>query len=292
LVIATKIQGIFITKSFQPDFSSIERSVKKGLVALMANLDLFISRKIEPERIVRVANLIGKSGDVKQDFLFQKVIDLSISTRKIDGGWIGVEDSIWFVAFLKNQAKYFREYADGLEWLKKRQLVSGGWGKTDRDFGRIPITGLLLFLLPELTNENSLYWLENQWHADFSLEPKLTYKGALYLMALKNSGGTFIDKTLFTYTLKWLACQQNDDFGWGPWRGHPVGSSPFCTGVALVGLLQYPDLVDRQVIVNGLEWIQKKQLPNGLWPDHYIEEGSAWCFYALTEGYRFLKSHP
>jgi len=38
-----------------------------------------------------------------------------------------------------------------------------------------------------------------------------------------------------------------------------------------------------------LKWIKRNQLGDGLWADHYIEEGSAWCFYALTEGYKFLK---
>jgi squalene cyclase len=259
-------------------------------VALVSNIKQALEKKIEAERIVRVAFLITESGDAKQENIFQKVINFCVSTQKPDGGWIGVEDTIWFVALLKKySAKYSKEYTDGLEWLKKQQLDGGGWGKNSRDFGRIPITALLLYLLPELVNKDSLCWLENQWKSDFFLDSKLTYKSAFCLMALKKTNHKFADGDLFVETLKWLESQQNEDFGWGPWKGHPVGSSPFCTGVALTGLLQYPDKVDRNVIVNGIQWIEKNQLEDGLWADHYIEEGSAWCFYALTEGYKFLK---
>jgi len=69
-----------------------------------------------------------------------------------------------------------------------------------------------------------------------------------------------------------------------------VGSTSFCTGVVIRALLEYPDRIDLNVIANGLEWIEKNQLEEGLWPDHYIEEGSAWAFYALAGGYKFLGS--
>ena len=38
----------------------------------------------------------------------------------------------------------------------------------------------------------------------------------------------------------------------------------------------------------SLEWLKEKQLPNGLWPYHYIDDGSAWALFALTMGYSFL----
>ncbi len=99
----------------------------------------------------------------------------------------------------------------------------------------------------------------------------------------------FLDSHLFNDTLDWLISQQNEDYGWGYCQRQPVGSTPFCTGVAITGLLQYPDKVAPEVIANGLKWIEENQLEEGLWPDHYIEEGSVWAFYALTEGYKFLK---
>ncbi len=271
--------------------STIYTSIQRGLTGLCITLEDFFKREIELARIAKIVVILYKDGLNLNNVLIEKIEEQCLKTQKSDGGWISVEDSFWITAFLKTRND-LREYENGLKWLKSWQLTNGSWGKTNRDIGRIPTTGLLLYLLPELSNDKSFSWLEQEWHKDCAINPKLTYKGAFCLMALNSTNRQFTDKNLFENTLKWLASEQNDDFGWGPWRGHPVGSSPFCTGVALVGLLQFPDLVDRQVIVNGLEWIRKKQLPNGLWPDHYIEEGSAWCLYALTEGYRFLKSHP
>jgi hypothetical protein len=269
--------------------NSIQSSIQKSLTELCMTLENFYERAIELERIVKVSVLLSKNGLRLNNILFDKIEEKCLKTQKSDGGWIGVEDSLWITAFLKLSQVYFKQYENGLKCLKYWQLANGAWGKTNRDIGRIPTTGLLLYFLPELSNEAGLEWLRKEWETDFVLNSKLTYKGAFFLMGMKNTIYPLIHNQVIENTLSWLASEQNDDFGWGPWRGHPVGSSPFCTGVALIGLLQYPDLVDRQVIVNGLEWIQKKQLPNGLWPDHYIEEGSAWCFYALTEGYKFLK---
>lgn len=263
--------------------------IKKSMLALLLTTNQYLEKFIELDRVIKPVVILQKSGVNNNNSIFSKSAKMCLMEQKNDGGWISVEDSVWILAFLKEKSDYFTEYKNGLKWLKEQQLSDNSWGKTSRDIGRIPITGLLLYLLPELSNEKSFLWIENKWKKDFSITPKLTYKGAFCLMALKSANRQFTDKNLVDNTLKWLASQQNDDFGWGPWRGHPIGSSPYCTGVALVGLLQYPDLVDRQVIVNGLEWIRRNQLENGLWPDHYIEEGSAWCFYALTEGYKFLK---
>ncbi len=250
------------------------------------------NQQIELERVSRVDVLMIKSGASIQNETFFRVIERCLQNQKPDGGWADVEDSIWALSLLKQfNSSYVFAYKQGMDWLIKQELDNGGWGKSRRDMPRIPITATLFYLLPEICNKNRCIWLENQWKKDFAINPKLTYKAGFYLMGLSNASPSN-DCNIYNKTIEWLASQQNDDFGWGPWRDHPVGSSPFCTGVALIGLLQYPELVDRQVIVNGLEWIRQKQLPNGLWPDHYIEEGSAWCFYALTEGYRFLKSHP
>jgi hypothetical protein len=264
-------------------------SIQKGLAALFLILKQYLDKQIELERIVRVTVLLQKSGVNKNNSIFLEIAKRCLTEQKDDGGWIGVEDTVWCVAFLKGFEEYSREYNRGLEWLKIQRLENGGWGKTNRDIGRIPITGTLLYLLPELSDPNSLRWLEREWEREFDINPRLTYKGAFTLMAFKNSDGKFHDTRLFHDTLDWLASQQNEDNGWGACQGHPVGSTPFSTGVAITGLLQYPDKIDPNVIANGLTWIEKNQLEDGLWPDHYIEEGSAWALYALAEGYKFLR---
>lgn len=274
----------------QSEVDGSQKAIHNGLIALFLTLKQYLEKPIDLERTVRVAVLLIKSGADKNSQIIQEIRKLCLLQQKSDGGWLGVEDSLWSVAFLKEFEDYSQEYGRGLDWLKKQQLKCGGWGKTTRDIGRIPITGLLLCLLPELSNKESLLWLENEWKKDFLLNPKLTYKGAFSLMALKSCNHQFVESNLLDKTIDWLASQQNEDYGWGPCRDHPIGSTPFCTGVALTGLLQYPERVDRNVIATGLEWLEKNQLEDGLWPDHYIEEGSAWSFFTLTEGYRLLKA--
>jgi len=266
-----------------------EIPIQKGLAAILLTLKQYLENEIELERIIRVAVLLMKTGVNQNNSIFQKIVKRCLAEQKNDGGWIGVEDSVWCAAFLKEFEEYSQEYKCGLNWLKNQKLENGGWGKTKRDIGRIPITGILLHLLPELSNNNSLKWIENEWKKEFSYNPKLTYKGAFTLMTSKSNNYQFDDSDLLKNTIDWLQSQQNEDYGWGPCKGQPIGSTPFCTGVAMIGLLQYPDGINQTMISNGLNWIENKQLENGLWPDHYIEEGSIWSLYALTEGYKLLK---
>jgi len=267
-----------------------QTAIQKGLSALFLVLRQYLEKQIELERIVRVAVLLIRSGVNQNNSIFQEIAKRCLAEQKDDGGWIGVEDSIWCVAFLRNFEEYSQAYKSGLDWLGEQRLKNGEWGKTKRDnIGRIPITGILFYLLPELSNVDSLRWLESEWKREFGLNPKLTYKSAFTLMAFKRNNYQSFDTHLFNDTLDWLISQQNEDYGWGYCQGQPVGSTPFCTGVAITGILQYPDRIDPNVIVSGLKWIEKKQLEDGLWPDHYIEEGSAWTLYALVEGYRYLE---
>lgn len=264
-----------------------QNSIQLGVTALVLILKQYLEKQIELERIVRVAVLLKKNGVNQNNFIYQKIIKRCLNEQKDDGGWIGVEDSIWCTAFLKNYEEYSQSYNNGLKWLKTQQLQNGEWGKTDRDIGRIPITGTLLYLLPELSNSNNITWLKDKWKVDFNLNPKLTYKGAFALMAFKKSNHSH-NMNFLQNILNWLSFEQNDDYGWGYFHEHPMGSNPFSTGVAITGLLQYPDKINKNIINNGLQWIIKNQLKEGLWSDHYIEEGSIWVFNALSEGYKFL----
>ncbi len=106
----------------------------------MLVLKQYLEKEIELERSARVAVLLMKSGVNKYNSIFQKIVKCCLSEQKDDGGWIGVEDSIWCVAFLKEFEECSQEYQRGLDWLKKQKLKNGSWGKTKRDIGRIPIT--------------------------------------------------------------------------------------------------------------------------------------------------------
>ena len=187
--------------------------IQKGLAALFLVLRQYLGKQIELERIVRVAFLLMRSGVSQNNSVFQEIAKRCLSEQKDDGGWIGVEDSIWCVAFLKDFEEYSQAYKSGLDWLKGQMLEGGGWGKTKRDIGRIPITGILFYLLPELSREDSLRWLESEWEREFGLNPKLTYKSAFTLMAFKRSDYQAFGSDLLNNTLDWLISQQNEDYG-------------------------------------------------------------------------------
>ena len=261
--------------------------IQRGLIGLFRTLQEYLDKGIELERLCRVAVLLGQSGVNRNNSVFKKIAKRCFAEQKMDGGWVGVEDSVWCVAFLRAFEEYHDAFENGLSWLEDQKLKCGGWGKTKRDVGRIPITGTLLYLLPELSDHDSCKWLEDEWKREFSLRPRLTYKCAFALMGLQKSGYQFIESELLDNSVQWLVSQQNEDCGFGPWTGHSVGSDPWCTGVSVIGLLQYPDKVSESIIINSLKWLDAKQLPNGLWSCHYVDEGSSWALYALAKGYCF-----
>jgi squalene cyclase len=179
---------------------------------------------------------------------------------------------------------------NGIQWLNEQKHENGSWGNTKRDMGRMPLTGLLVYLHPEISSKKTISWLKNEWEKDFKGTTRLTYKGAFFLLGLRASGVTMDNCFLIKDTYSFLNDEQNDDGGFGPWKDHPIGSEPWSTGIVLLGLLSYPELVKKEVIEKAVNWLAENQLPNGLWPYHYIEEGSAWALYGLIESYKFLKN--
>ena len=263
---------------------------QKGLVALLHTIQEFFVKGIELERVSRVAVLLNQSGLDRNNSIFRQLADRCASEQKNDGGWLGVVDTLWCTSFLEVLGEYSESVESALIWLMKQKHDDGSWGKTERDIGRITVTGQLLYFLPQLASKSSLIWLEKKWKKELEINPKLTYKGAFTLMAFKRNDYQPMDSRLISQTIEWLEEEQNNDFGWGPWKEQPTGSSPFYTGVALAGLLQYPDKINPEVLGNGVKWLEEKQLENGLWPDHYIEEGSSWAFFAFTRAMAYLDS--
>jgi squalene cyclase len=195
---------------------------------------------------------------------------------------------VWCTSFISLYEEYANSVENALGWLDGQKHSDGSWGRTRRDIGRIPTTGLILNLIPRLSSELSLEWLENQWKRETEFEPVMTYKAAFVLMAFKANNYQSPDHSFILKVIDLLSGQQNDDFGWGPYKNHPINSTPYCTGVSLLGLLQYPQNVPEDVFRKGLNWLLENQIPEGLWADHYIEEGSSWALYALTQILSYL----
>ncbi len=264
-----------------------KNAIIKSTGALLLTLKEYIKKKIELERIARLSVLLIKSNSHFANPLFKSIALRITREQKKDGGWVGVEDAIWNLSLLKEYDEFVENYYKGLKWLLS-QKVEGGWGKNHRDIARIPLTGNLLYLIPEISGgENTLQWLTEEMKKEMKCSPILTYKTAFTLMALKKCGDKNSSTPFLLNMQKCLVSQQETDGGWGPWKKHPVGPSPYCTAVSLLGLLQYPSEIAKKSINKGAKWLLKHQLDNGLWPEHYIEEGSAWSLYALSKYYRY-----
>jgi len=267
-----------------------QAAILRGMIALLALIEDLFEKRMELERPCRAAYFLIKSGVGANHTTFRHLAERCLEQQKEDGGWLDVTSTMWCTAFLDIVDRSSASVDKGLLWLEQQRHEDGSWGASLRDIGRIPITGSVLSFVPRLASQRSLEWLEKEWMREWKLSPKLTYKAALSLIAFGGNDFHPSDELLIPRTVEWLAKQQNEDSGWGPGRDHPVGSTPCYTGMALVGLLQYPDMVDLTVLQTGAESLVKGQLPGGLWPDHYIEEGSAWALWALTETLAILGS--
>ena len=208
--------------------------------------------------------------------------------QKDDGGWNNVRDTALLAELCHLRRSLEDCYQSAVSWLTEVRKDNGGWGLTERDTSRIPITGLLLHLLSELPDSKAVSWLTDEWGKDLESDTRLTYKGGFFLLGLSASGVLVHDCPLIEETYTYLFEEQNEDGGFGPWKNHPIGSDPWSTGTVLLGLLSYPELAKRDVIERAVNWLAENQLPNGLWAYHYIEEGSAYAYWGLVEALKFL----
>ncbi len=258
--------------------------INKARSALLESAQGLQIRGCQSLRIARIRCLLDTHNDAScYNF------DCLITAQQSDGGWSDVEETVWCTKLLGSCGKtHIDHYNKGMGWLTSMQHSIGGWGLTSRDMPRIPITSLVLTLMPQLATEPAFSWLENQWMKDFNVDVRLTYKGGFTLIAFGRNSIQPQNPYLIKQTLNYLANEQNDDGGFGPWKNHPIGSDPWSTGVILVGLTSYPDLVDKVVVERAVEWLYNNQLPSGYWRYHFIDEGSAYAYWGLTEALKYL----
>jgi hypothetical protein len=193
-----------------------------------------------------------------------------------------VEGTAWCLAYLLAfRDRYEAEIANGVQWLRSVRLACGAWGRSNRDQPRIPITALASALVPAIVDTAALEWLAKQWEADLVDPTQLTYKGAFFLLSQAHAKAPTMDD-LVDRTIVYLYKEQNEDGGFGPWKEHPIGSDPWTTGVVLWGLSKFPQRVSKDVIDRAVKWLQTNQLPNGLWPYHYLDDGSSMALIGLS----------
>lgn len=270
------------------DMSKLELTgeiLTRAVAALGSFLFSGVPRNLEVGRVGRALYILSHSGCSTRAPMFYRSVDYVVGHQQSDGGWSDPEETAWAIGAIR----LVRGLGDpvipsAIQWLDSVRNLGGGWGRHPRDQARIPITALILVLVPEVVKPRDRDWLINEWQRDFDGPVRLSYKAGFFLMAMAARE----EKELVAKTISHLSKDQNEDGGFGPWKDHPIGSDPWSTGIVLLGLLSYPELVKREVIEKAVNWLAEKQLPNGLWPYHYIEEGSAYAYWGLVEALKYL----
>ena len=207
-----------------------------------------------------------------------------------DGGWSDVEETAWATSVLYQiLGKDNEAIRKAKSWLNSVRHPGGGWGRHLRDQVRIPTTALVITLVPSVGTDSDRAWVKQAWERDMASPVQLSYKGGFYLLTVNSELGGTTDP-LFDLTLAYLAEDQNDDGGFGPWRNHPIGSDPWSTGVVLWGLSKWIDRVDPAVIERTLHWLEITQLPSGYWPYHYLDEGTSYALIGAVSAMRAMAS--
>lgn len=252
----------------------------------------FLNRYLPLRRIILVSSLLK---DCKLESPEnKKIINRLIKEQKVDGGWIDCEDTAWSLYYLSHINSVRKNVEKGLLWLENEKHKNKGWGFCKRDQPCIPITAQILYLLPYFhkTVEPAL-WIENEWKIDLASPIKLNYKAAWYLLAYSSfQNKTSLSTELFNKTINYLLSEQRENGGWGPWKKHPAPADCFITGICMAALaLSSPVSGDNKIVnslTSGIQWIENNQLENGLFPTHYIEEGSAWILFGWSKAINII----
>jgi len=242
-----------------------------------------LQQRLEPIRLARAGYALLASGcSIKGTFPGDSLPSYLIAAQRKDGGWADVEETLWCLGYLAAFGERYENQSDsGKKWLASVRLPCGAWGKSERDQPRIPVTALAAALVPEVVNTSALKWLASQWEADLAGPTQLTYKGAFFLLAQVHRQASF-NKELVNHTISYLNGEQAEDGGFEPWKGHPAGSDPWSTGAVLWGLSRVGEVIPRHTVERALSWLESRQLPNGLWPYHYLDDGAAMALIGVS----------
>jgi len=260
------------------DNSTCLNKLKNALVTI---LDDYLERKLPLRRVVFLSSIL-KMSSIELDS-FNKVSQRIISEQQPDGGWVDCEDTAWNIFFLSFYKNYSAQRLKAIQWIINEQPSKFGWGFCKRDLPNIPITSQVLLLVPELRSISEFKWLFNEWDKDINSTFNLNYKGAWYLLLMSSQHiSNDFESFQIKQTENYLIREQRDNGSWGPWKSHPAPSCPFITGICCLALsrsyqithnIEIPDCLQKSI-----HWFNDTQLENGLFPTHYIEEGSAWCY--------------
>lgn len=257
----------------------------RATMSLLNMCNEMFRKNIEIRRITKTSALLLMSGLSPND-IPKKILNRCLESQKEDGGFIGNTDTLWNIKFLEYYPQHNQERAKALKWLLEGNGEEEGFGRSKRDMHRIPVTGLALYLLPEIANDKNLTWLEQTWSSELN---SLTYKAAYTILAFNQNH--YIPKSnpnLIVESANWLKSQQETSGGFAPWLGHPVKENVYCTAVALIALISMADSSYTQTIEKAYTYLCQTQLRSGVWSYHEIEDGASWGLYALVQAGKYL----
>jgi len=258
----------------------------RSIVSLLNMTQEMLRKGIENSRIIKTACLTLLSG-VSPSCISSEIVRCSVESQREDGGYIGNSDTMFNALFLSHYPEHYSKVEKALSWIQGNSTKNGGWGRTQRDMPRIPVTGLLLYFCPSLAMPKHLQWLEKTWTSE---QNSLTYKAAYALAAFEKKRYEPQDKSIIANTVDWLISQQEINGGFAPWKGHPVGANILYTSVATLGLLAYGKNMLENQILRAYRYMRDTQLSSGIWAYHEIEDGTSWGLYAMTRIEEFFNS--
>ena len=263
--------------------SSFTEMKIQAVIALSRFIHQVIKQGLEPMRLAQAGYALLVSGcSCNSPFLKHTLASYLTATQQSDGGWADTEETLWCLGYLATLGdRYEYQLSRGKDWLFKVRLPCGAWGKNERDQPRIPVTTLATVLTPEIIDTSTMAWLTNEWESDLTGSVQLTYKGAFFLLSTRHPIFSDTDE-LISRTLNYLLKEQEENGGYGPWKGHPLGSDPWSTGVVLWGLSQFQSRLPSEIVDKALSWFQSNQLPNGLWPYHYLDDGASMALIGIS----------
>jgi len=247
----------------------------------------FSSKTTDQVRVARSLYALSLSGVDVNCNRFRIPLNNVLKGQRADGGWCDTEETAWCAALMRY--KYEPEYPivrSATDWLKSVRRATGGWSRHCRDGARIPTTGLISALLPDIIEPSDIVWLTGEWRRDFEGPVRLSYKAGFVLLAMpEGNADALVEKTV-----EHLFKDQNEDGGFGPWRNHPIGSDPWSTGVVLWGLSRWISMVDKAVVHKAVSWLERTQLPSGYWPYHYLDDGTSLALIGIVSAMKALAS--
>lgn len=251
-------------------------------VMSLFNMISGMNRKgLELKRITKTSALLIMSG-LSPNSIPLEIVERCLNERCEDGGWVGIVDTIWNSHFLKLLSRSeFQPYIEQAQhYLNGQKNKEGLWGRSIRDMSRIPVSGLLFYLFPEMTDSSRLRLLEELWKSE---QGSLSYKAGYILMAFSRNRYIPEKPELANKIIRWLEENQNEDGGFSPWKNHPVDSNVFCTSIAALGLNCYRTQASLEVLTKARDWLLNNRMKSGIWKYHEIEDGTSWGLYALSQ---------